>query len=375
MEGMGNMITSLSEPLMTEHAIRTGNESRAINAFRGLVRRKNWGGLDKKVAKKLSKVQSEMLAEDDMLNGAENMEDNDDSPPVVLVGQEEMLKTGNGDVNQRSKKQSKFYVFSNSPKKVTEKAMLKWGVLLGQQSDRGLPRTYFPQGGLSTEKLNCHEYRGLLLLYALFIVSTIGTQFLGSKDKAKERMEYRRQGWLGEKHRHQWLRVLERLFLHDAFVHSDGMTKEVVQLYHRYIPYYLNKIKLVVNRLDGVGMKYLKHHALLHVPHDIFLWAVPKNTDTEVGESNHKEITKKTAARTQMRSRLLDWQTAQRYWENLVVMLASSRFLSRVFPNVSTRKAAPEPTVLPRGKTCCFGEQGIFTVSYTHLTLPTICSV
>jgi hypothetical protein len=49
--------------------------------------------------------------------------------------------------------------------------MLIWGTLLSQQSDRDLPRTYFPQGILSTDKLNCHEYPGLLLLYSLLLVS------------------------------------------------------------------------------------------------------------------------------------------------------------------------------------------------------------
>ena len=40
-------------------------------------------------------------------------------------------------------------VFSPMIKRVVERAMVIWGTLLQNQSDRGLPRTYFPQGSLS----------------------------------------------------------------------------------------------------------------------------------------------------------------------------------------------------------------------------------
>jgi hypothetical protein len=236
--------------------------------------------------------------------------------------------------------------------------MLIWGTLLSQQSDRGLPRTYFPQGALSTEKLNCHEYPGLLLLYALLLVSTIGIQFTGSKDPVVERATYKRQGWLGDKHRHQWLRVMERLFLHDAFIHSDSMSKGDVILYEWYVPRYLTKIKLVVNRKEGAGMGYLKFHACMHVGSDIIVYSVPNNTDTEVGESNHKDITKKTAAKTQLRSKQLDWQTSHRYWENLVVALGTGRFLGSEPPKSDEPSVVP----LPRGYTHCFSAEGVFLI-------------
>jgi hypothetical protein len=138
-----------------------------------------------------------------------------------------------------------------------------------------------------------------------------------------ERVSYKRQGWLGDKHQHQWLRVLERLFLHDVYIHADFMTKGDVLVYEWYVPRYLNKIKLVVNRRDGAGFNYLKFHMNVHVPRDIIKYSVPNNTNTEVGESNHKDITKKTAARTQLRSKQLDWQMGHRYWENLVVALCT----------------------------------------------------
>ena len=98
----------------------------------------------------------------------------------------------------------------NIVKKVVEKAMLMWGDLLSKQSDRGLPRTHFPQGALSTDKLNCHECNGLLLLCALFMCSTLGTQHLGDKNQHKEWAEFKRMGCLGDSGMTHWIEVLER---------------------------------------------------------------------------------------------------------------------------------------------------------------------
>lgn len=366
-----------------QHAIRMGNESRAINAFRTLVHRKNANNRKKSskrkrnITKKLSANEQAIQLETEELNAApEVMEDDDGNGlgGVVLVGDSSsgVISTPAGvlsSVVAAANNNNKKFIFSRIPKHVAEKAMMIWGTLLSQQSDRGLPRTYFPQGALSTDKLNCHEYPGLLLLYAVLLVSTIGIQFTGSKDKTVEFATYKRQGWLGDKHRNQWLRVLERLFLHDAFIHADSMTLGDVQLYEWYVPRYLTKIKLIVNRREGAAFKILKYHMNKHVPRDIIKYSVPNNTDTEVGESNHKDITKKTAARTQLRSKQLDWQTGHRYWENLVVSLSTSNFLS-VDHNGEKRKMSPaQPTAtvssnnitpLPRGFTHCVGWEGVF---------------
>ena len=151
---------------------------------------------------------------------------------------------------------------------------------------------------------------------------------------------------------------MERLFLHDAFIHSDSMSKGDVILYEWYVPRYLTKIKLVVNRKEGAGMGYLKFHACMHVGSDIIVYSVPNNTDTEVGESNHKDITKKTAAKTQLRSKQLDWQTSHRYWENLVVALGTGRFLGSEPPKSDEPSVVP----LPRGYTHCFSAEGVFLI-------------
>ena len=342
-------------PYDIQHSVRTGNISRTINAFRSLERKKR---AKKRKASAKEKISKEMQLEIDALNTDVNVED---TYPIVLVQTDQHGNDSTqlvvGDAPQTTAKKN--YIFSRIPKSVAEKAMLMWGNLLSHQSCKGLPRTYFPQGALSTEKLNCHEYPGLLLLYSLFLVSTIGTQFLGSKDKVKERNEFKRHAWLGDKNIMQWTRVLERQLLNDAFIHSKRMTREQVDLYGWYMPYYLQKIKDVVNRTEKAGMKYVKFHSPLHTADSIIMYGVPQNDDTEIGEKNHIEFSKKTGRRTQLRSAKLDHQSGRRYHENLIVSNAALRFLPKKLKQTKLSRGSTAKPV-PRGRTLCFGKEGIF---------------
>jgi hypothetical protein len=76
-----------------------------------------------------------------------------------VLGFHLLLKQGKftGDEQQSEE----FLMFSKATKEIVEKAMLIWDSLYQCQSNRSLPRTYFPQGPLSTDKLNCHEYPGI----------------------------------------------------------------------------------------------------------------------------------------------------------------------------------------------------------------------
>jgi hypothetical protein len=221
------------------------------------------------------------------------------------------------------------HIFSLKYKTVAEKAMTIWGVLLQQQSDRSLSRTYFPQGALSTQKLNCHEYIGLLLLYDIFFLSTIGDQMMGSQSKEKRKKTYTSHGWLGSDNMSNWVATLEGLLLLDTFLAQDEMLVSDVMTLRKFMPRLLDLVRYTINRKEGNGMKTLKFHLMLHMWEDILKCGVPGNTDTEIGESNHKDIAKKTANRTQKRSKLLDWQTAIRYIENLAINILHSREFQR----------------------------------------------
>ena len=191
-------------PYDLDHTIRKGNMLYTVEAFRRLQRRKQVGGGGQ--TRKPHKIIQEQIAELDADEEASDVEidrDAEEDLETIAVASKKSSKKKKA-TKKKDPTKNVSSIFSKKPKKVAEKAMLIQGALLTHQSDRSLPRTYFPQGAMSTDKLNCHEYVGLLLLYALFVNSTIGEQFLASKDKKNDFLTFTKRGWLGNKQMNQW---------------------------------------------------------------------------------------------------------------------------------------------------------------------------
>ena len=79
-------------------------------------------------------------------------------------------------------------VFTDSVKAELDEISKKYGCILQHQSDRNLPRTYFPKGicpcsdksGLrNKKKISAHEESGLMLLLFLIFSSSWGEHVLG----------------------------------------------------------------------------------------------------------------------------------------------------------------------------------------------------
>ena len=77
---------------------------------------------------------------------------------------------------------------------------------------------------------------------------------------------------------------------------------------HRHSMYFL---RVVDNRVKGMGLKIVKFHATMHMFRDILNFGVLMKCDTGSNEEGHKPI--KTAARlTQKNEKTFDVQTAAR---------------------------------------------------------------
>ena len=85
------------------------------------------------------------------------------------------------------KDQTKYYVFSDSVKVDVDVICKIFGRQLQHQSDRNLPRTYFPKGitpsndkkGLMTKKkISAHEEPGVIVLLLLMLCSSWGDKTL-----------------------------------------------------------------------------------------------------------------------------------------------------------------------------------------------------
>ena len=152
----------------------------------------------------------------------------------------------------------------------------QYGKLLTHQSDWDLPHTNFAKG-IQKGKLMAKQYRGVLLIMAAVLRSTMGRDLL---------MKRKRFG--KEKGLSDWTLLVELLLEWEAFLCQKEMQRsDVVRLKekHRFIMYIMRN---VAKRSKGMGLKVMKFHAILHLVEDILLYGVPSEFDTGAQESHHK---------------------------------------------------------------------------------------
>ena len=183
-----------------------------------------------------------------------------------------------------------------------------YGVLLSHQSERDLPKADFTKG-IKRGKLMATQYRGVLLLMAAILRSDIGRKMLQKKKK------FRKVGI------QRWAHLVELLLQWEAYLCQREMRKDLVKKMerkHRYIMFLMTQ---VAQREEGMGLKLMKFHAIVHLVTDILLYGVPKEYDTGANESHHKP-TKQAAKLTQRKESTFNFQTAVRLAEFLLLDLA-----------------------------------------------------
>ena len=184
-----------------------------------------------------------------------------------------------------------------------------YGRLLSHQSDRSLPATNFSRG-IKEGKLLAKDYRGVLLIMAVVLRSTLGRKLLSSKKKFKQ--DHRKD---------DWLLLVELLLEWEAFLCQPTMKKRHVARLgqkHRYIMYIMTK---VAKRTKGMGLNIMKFHAIVHLMDDILVHGVPLEVDTAANESHHK-ISKLAALLTQRNESNFNMQVAIRMFEFHIIDLA-----------------------------------------------------
>ena len=184
-----------------------------------------------------------------------------------------------------------------------------YGTLMTRQSDRSLPNTNFSKG-IQKGKLMAKEHRGVLLVMAAVVVSSKGRKLMSKR---------RKMG--GEEGVTDWSRLLELLLEWEAFLNLKKILKADVKklkLKHVFVMYMLRN---VARRHEGMGLKIMKFHAILHLVEDTLLYGTPSEVDTGSNESHHKP-SKYAAKLTQRKEATFNLQTAQRMTEFLVLDLA-----------------------------------------------------
>ena len=182
----------------------------------------------------------------------------------------------------------------------------QYGKLLTHQSDRDLPHTNFAKG-IQKGKLMAKQFRGVLLIMAAVIRSTLGRKLL------KKKKSFGKENGVRD-----WTLLVELLLEWEAYLTLKQMKKKDVKRLakkHRYIMYI---IKEVADRSKGMGLKLMKFHAIVHLVEDMLLYGVPAEFDTGSNESHHK-ISKVAAKLTQRKEATFNYQVAKRMTEFLVI--------------------------------------------------------
>ena len=208
-------------------------------------------------------------------------------------------------------------IFFEMAGKTTERAKLLnalskvYGQMFTRQSDRSMPGTAFSKG-IQAGKLMAKDYRGVLLIMLAMLRSTKGREIL----KTRKRFNDGEDTTLDD-----WILLVELMLEWEAYLNEPFMYRKHVKRLekkHRFIMYIMRK---VAQRTQGMGLKLLKFHTILHIWEDILQFGVPLEYDTSANESMHKP-SKKASKMTQKAADTFNQQTATRLVEFQLIDLA-----------------------------------------------------
>jgi hypothetical protein len=151
---------------------------------------------------------------------------------------------------------------------------------------------------------------GLFIVYLLVLNSDEGANILDSS--------------FGNNRCAAYIHALEILLMLENFCKQDNHDKLQLKIMKTGIPYIMETIKEVLNRTDGQGWKIPKFHLMTHFVDDIVRFGSMKNFDSATGERNHKTDVKDPAKHTQRQKDGFELQTAERYYENVLINLAAT---------------------------------------------------
>jgi hypothetical protein len=225
--------------------------------------------------------------------------------------------------NIQGEDRSTLNVFNNRECDVVDNLARMYGKHLTQQSDRDLPRTYFPNGITGEKKKNGHEMQGVVLNILIIFMSSehdkISRNFGGAG--------------IGAKRLGKWILLLERLVMVEEFLKQDSISASSLKMFKRWFPMFLTLFKNVVDRKSSAQFKLLKFHLCTHFADDVKKWGLPSAYDSTTGESNHKML-KRRSRKTQRQLEFLEEQTGMRYLENLAVKSSISQISNTGFRHI-----------------------------------------
>jgi len=143
---------------------------------------------------------------------------------------------------------------------------------------------------------NAHELHGVLLTILCFLLQHGQLKIL--------------ENWIGDDQLGCFVKVMELTLLLESFLNKDEFTEDELQLFDKFVPYFMYTFTDTVKKTEGHGMKLIKIHLLHHFLLMIRLFGCAKSFDTFIPEKNHKTKVKQHARQTHFQSIDFEYHTA-----------------------------------------------------------------
>ena len=105
----------------------------------------------------------------------------------------------------------------------------------------------------------------------------------------------------------------------EAFLTKTKLTEEEVNIAENFIPRYIKDFVDCINHQEGKGVKLVKIHLLNHFLDCIQMYGSAMIFNGVIGESHLKRKTKQPARRTKMDCKNMEYQTAVKDYEQIVL--------------------------------------------------------
>ena len=217
---------------------------------------------------------------------------------------------------EKKRKKRSTFAIPKSRHKLVNALAREVGLDIKRGSEPETPRLVFPHGVTTTTHRGCSEMTGLLLFMLILLSTDCGKKIADIKEESV---------------RNGWIEMLERFLLYEAFLKcttpKDAKTLNQIKGYLVYLMYLYKHVVDRSSREKGDGDNIIKFHLTLHIIDMIFLYGLPSNFSGGPHETRHITFAKETAATSQKRISLLDFQIALRQ----LIAIARSKYELELF--------------------------------------------
>lgn len=184
-----------------------------------------------------------------------------------------------------------------------------------RQSQRGMPCLRpFKNGLTEASKLTANENIGrVFVLYIVFLTTEFEKEIVNFKGRKPDKETP--ASVIRQTEYNKWILAIEEVLILTSWVYKESHPKALFKggkkslVYKRMVEFMTNFMS-VANRNEGMGLKIMKWHQLLHLPWIIRMFGSLYNVDSSRNESHHKKK-KKVANQSQRRMAVLDFQTSK----------------------------------------------------------------